>query len=662
MADDSLKLRFEAIGLETIGQLKTYIKDLKTEVSGLKVGSTELTAQQGKLATAQILLKDSTHGAITAGKGLHETYFKLGTVIREATVYIGAIVAAVYSLKKAFDAAEKSARMELLRSTMQQIAEKDGVNFIEMMDKINAKLGQHVSQYELLQAAMKLTLLDVDWQRIPEIMELAEKRSKLLGYSFEETMNIIENASLGGKRALRALKLNIDVEQSYKDFAETLGVLPKELNDVGKQHALFNAILEKAKEQNLDINKAAEAQLEKYERLKTSWANLGEAGGKLATQLSPLVDALAETASNMEKIIGKGHWYLLFLDGYYKLIKENIYPNRGLKRMYGEAGRPTITGEDRELMYPPKGGTSAGSRGMGFGVSVPTIVPPKPKPAGKSKFVNWEEVNARREKEEADIMNALRDQQALEIDMADDEERAANQRIDALDDEARLIENLRDKEDNEAKEKLKLHQQEMENWKEEHQYITGPMMSAFDTLGAALKGQTVTLNDLWQGVKNSVIDALMSMAAQYVINAIAAEAIAAITTATTVASMAAIAVAAAPAATLVSIATLGAGALTGTAAVVSGLATIEAMTAAAIAFDQGGTLYEPVIGIGTKTGRMYKFGENAPQDPEQFMPTSRGGMNSVQMQPVEINLMLGNKMVERVVVNALGKASYHRMI
>jgi hypothetical protein len=236
---------------------------------------------------------------------------------------VGVVIGAIMGLKKAFEMAMVATRMALLQSTMQQMAKEDGVNFAKVMQDITDKIGGSVSHNKILQGITDLQMLGVEWKEMPRIMEFAEMRSKMLGTSFDEVFQTMERASMGNKKAIRSLKMDVDIEQSYKDFAKTIGVTADELSEAGKKHSLFEAILKTGEEQHKKLDKALVEELEKYEQLETAWANLGEKGGKLATELTPLVKQLAAILESLNNI-ANAKWGILWEN-----LKANTFGNSG---------------------------------------------------------------------------------------------------------------------------------------------------------------------------------------------------------------------------------------------------------------------------------------------------------------------------------------------
>jgi hypothetical protein len=262
--------------------LKEYSKTMRELKGNATVGSQALK----ELKDVQSQVSAQTQ---TAQGKMMQSYFSTGEALRTFASKVMIVVAAYKALEKVFQLGQTEARMALLESTMKQMADKDGVNFAKVMGDITDKIGGSVSHNKILQGITDLQLLGIEWTEMPRIMEFAEMRSKMLGVSFDETFQMMERASMGNKKSIRSLKMDIDIEQSYKDFAKTIGVTSDQLNEAGKKHALFEAILKTGEEQHKNLDQALMSELEKYEQLETAWANLGAEAGKLATSLTPVV-------------------------------------------------------------------------------------------------------------------------------------------------------------------------------------------------------------------------------------------------------------------------------------------------------------------------------------------------------------------------------------
>lgn len=341
---------------------------------------------------------------------------------------VGVAVGAIMGLKKAFDMAMEASRMELLQSTMQQMAQKDGVDFAKVLDQINSKIGNMVSHYEILQGAMKLSLLDVGWDKMADVMQLAEQRSKLIGISFTEMLNVLEQAAMGGQRALRKMLMPQDFspEKVYKEYAASLGVLADELSDVGKKHALFNAILKTAAEQNLQINSAADAQLEKYEKLDTAWKNLGEEAGKFATALTPAISGLTTLVGYFISGLEKANAFKWALVDIWNWLEAH---GGNTDYLSGKKSAPL------GIATPGISQAMAISHGHGEGLGSSPIIPDFTYDSDISGDINQDKLNKRLAKEKEDAQKQAREDflSGISAGAAGLDENLARQRAPKLD-------------------------------------------------------------------------------------------------------------------------------------------------------------------------------------------------------------------------------------
>ena len=170
------------------------------------------------------------------------------------------------------------------------------------------------------------------------------------------------------------------------------------------------------------------------------------------------------------------------------------------------------------------------------------------------------------------------------------------------------------------------HLKAMAQWKDEHEYITGPISAGIGQIGDALKGQSVTWQMLWDSMKNAAIGALVKIVEQGIINAIAASATQATATAATIAYMSAIEVASVGAAMATSIATFGASAAAGEAAFLEAMAVAHASTFVP-KFHEGGVMssYGSRLALASdERPAVLKVGETV-RTPEQEASLKSGG-------------------------------------
>jgi chorismate mutase len=108
----------------------------------------------------------------------------------------------------------------------------------------------------------------------------------------------------------------------------------------------------------------------------------------------------------------------------------------------------------------------------------------------------------------------------------------------------------------------KVSNQIKKNWEEENQYLLGPLRAAYYAITDAMISGTLKFQNVWDAVKEAVINAFAEMGMKYItqtiVNAATADATAAATAAIVAGSMVSISAAALPAAVLTSLASFGA--------------------------------------------------------------------------------------------------------
>lgn len=294
-------LTLKAEGLNNLEELKARIKQVKDEFSRAKIGSDEFYNSAKKLQELNSAYRQLNSTASSSTSSLKSLYFTLGTIQRGALLAGGAILGLVEGFIKLAEFAKEGARFELLRATLSSIAKREGVDFEELFTRIDKVTGGTVSKLEKLQAIMKLHTVGVGWEQIVDIIAIADDKSKILGESIDSIIDKLTLAAMGSQRAMRSLLIPVDVEEAQKRFAARLGVTVKELSDAGKQQAVFNEIIRKAKEQVEELQPAQKENVENIERLETAWNNFLETLKELAVTLTPILEVITRAIDLIDK-------------------------------------------------------------------------------------------------------------------------------------------------------------------------------------------------------------------------------------------------------------------------------------------------------------------------------------------------------------------------
>lgn len=270
---------------KNLDELRQGMKQWQTELNSSDFGSAQFQQAQQKVGEFKTAIKDATG----AGQGMHQTYFQLGTLIRE----VGTAWMAWQAALQAFKGAEVAAQFDLMNTTLDNFAKKDGTSAKVVMDQIREATNGTVSEVDMLKAALKFRMQDVPFAQIPELMQIADERSKLFGVDFETASQAILSASLGITRSLKTqLGISVDAKTAEAEYAKTLGISADQLSEVGKRHAILNGIIIESNRQNLQMNKEAEAQVDTWEQMKAALSNVALAFGHLLGVFTPVIGAI----------------------------------------------------------------------------------------------------------------------------------------------------------------------------------------------------------------------------------------------------------------------------------------------------------------------------------------------------------------------------------
>lgn len=108
-----------------------------------------------------------------------------------------------------------------------------------------------ISMLESREALAKMTLAGIDLSKSMQLANIAQGAAIITGRSTGEALErIVQGIVTGQTRLLRNQGLLVSVEQSYKKFADTLGVDKDALTETEKAQAVLNAVLEQGSRTN----------------------------------------------------------------------------------------------------------------------------------------------------------------------------------------------------------------------------------------------------------------------------------------------------------------------------------------------------------------------------------------------------------------------------
>ena len=231
---------------------------------------------------AQATAVEVSAGAVTAG------YFAMAA---------GAL-AGVYALSKF---AEEGAKLELLRSVLDNLTKKEGSSAVKMMNDLRDATAGTIPDIVLMQKAVQFKATGIfDSGKIVEILKLAHELSDILpNMSFEDVAQSFVKAEAGGvNRIARQMGLVLDLKEAEQQYAISIGKTNgNQLSEREKKLADMNELLNKAHDWESKLGVRADESLHSIERLDAAIANLKTSFSSLATIATPLFQDLAMRAT-----------------------------------------------------------------------------------------------------------------------------------------------------------------------------------------------------------------------------------------------------------------------------------------------------------------------------------------------------------------------------
>ncbi len=164
--------------------------------------------------------------------------------------------------------------MERAMQSFQLIVGETADGLLKSMGEASKGL---VSDFDMVRSANKALLLGIAENDLPELMEVAASRGKVMGITVTQAFDDI-TVGIGrqSRMILDNLGIILDMDKSYKDFADTLeNRTVASLTDLEKKQALTNAIMEQSAGLVEAMNALQETHADKLERLSAGWKDFG---------------------------------------------------------------------------------------------------------------------------------------------------------------------------------------------------------------------------------------------------------------------------------------------------------------------------------------------------------------------------------------------------
>ena len=210
----------------------------------------------------------------------------------------------------AFGAQVAGATLELAKMGAQSLALKSSFDQVQggaanataILESLRSASRGMISDYDLMLSANKAALLGVadTADEMSGLLQIASVRGRAMGISATQAFSdIVTGLGRMSPLILDNLGITVNLEDTMKRYAETLGKTSDELTDTERKQALVNAVIESSSSLMDDANKSAETLAgQGFAQLDTAWGNFKTAIGE---SLAPFFDARAKEIADFIK-------------------------------------------------------------------------------------------------------------------------------------------------------------------------------------------------------------------------------------------------------------------------------------------------------------------------------------------------------------------------
>ena len=172
--------------------------------------------------------------------GETESISNLSVMFMKVGAVAGVAATAVLAVKAALDLAMEAEHIKQINNSFEALAKSAGLSADVIKSELMTAVKGLADDTDVLQSANKaIVAMGGNAAHLGETMEMARKATALFGGDLLGNFETLNTAiASGNTRALRQYGLIIDQDKAYKDYAKTLGISVKYLDDAGKKQAI----------------------------------------------------------------------------------------------------------------------------------------------------------------------------------------------------------------------------------------------------------------------------------------------------------------------------------------------------------------------------------------------------------------------------------------
>jgi len=250
-------------------------------------------------------------------KGIEKFASALDGGFAAAGIAVAAVTSAVVALNKAIEFGEQGAQVKRLEDSFTSLSAAAGTSGEQLLSALNKAARGTVSNTDLILSANRAMMLGLgaDSEQLANLLEVAAFRGRAMGLSTTQAFNdIVTGVGRASPMILDNLGIVIDAEQTYQDYADSIGKSKSELTKAEKTQALLTRTIEEGNKQIEDAGGYVDDTAAAYERLHAATKNATDANKKYVSEaLVPTVNWLTQVIDYQKRVIEgldqeKGIW------------------------------------------------------------------------------------------------------------------------------------------------------------------------------------------------------------------------------------------------------------------------------------------------------------------------------------------------------------------
>ena len=294
----------------------------------------------------------------TLTKHVGDTKGSLGDIKTIWLKTMAEIYAAYRLIMKAIDFVELGAHAQQVQASFKAMSQSMGIDGKALVENLKDIGYVFVEDVDLMAKSTRLMAEGFNPKQISQMMEASIVAAKKMGITVSQAFDLVTEAIVRGNvRGLRAA-FPMDVAQVMNDYAAKIGRIGSQLNEHGRQQAIFNEVMKQSTETARQLGNAMAPDTSmKVQRLTSAIAALKEEVGKVSAEsfglMYDLIKKLGDSADYVrERFEALPEWI--------KKIFRTGLPALGGPLGIVAGGPGYLKGIPKEQEYPLEGQVTAG--------------------------------------------------------------------------------------------------------------------------------------------------------------------------------------------------------------------------------------------------------------------------------------------------------------